>query len=433
MNTIEAVRMSDVEPQRLCWLWPGRFPAGKLSLLCGDPSLGKSLITVDMAARVSAGTPWPDRQSEPNPPGGVVLLSAEDDPSDTICPRLMAAGADLARVTLIQAVRDAEGGRRGFTLNDVAALDAAIEALADVRLVIVDPISAYLAGTDSHKNAEVRSLLAPLAAMAQRHAVAVVAVQHLTKSMGGKAMFRAMGSLAFIAAARAAWAAIADPGDPRHRGLLPIKMNLHAELQGLGYQITTVNVRSDLDPQPIVAWDAAALDGATADEWLAAEAAKVNGGGKRGPEAEALEAAKEFLKTALAGGPRKAKDLYDEGMNGYGYSQRTLVRARIESGVVAYRMKVPGPWYWRLPPGPQECQVTPQTQETWHSWHSCEIDSKTRFSGGAESQECQECQVSPVVDEPGILDPGGNGDGRGDGPPAAEPDGGDDEVESWTA
>lgn len=342
----EFARLSDVEPERLQWVWPGRFPAGKLSLLCGDPSLGKSLITTDMAARVSSGTPWPDARGAPNPAGSVIILTAEDDLGDTVVPRLMAAGADLTRVLALQAVVGADGTRRGFSLADVPILERALDELPDVRLLIIDPISAYLAGTDSHKNAEVRSLLAPLAAMAQRFGVAVVAVQHLTKSCAGKAMYRAMGSLAFIAAARAAWAVVADPADPRHRGLLPVKMNLGAELRGLGYRIETAVARPDLDPQPVIAWDSAPLDDATADGWLAAEAEAA--AGKPGPEAEALQAAAHWLTNALAAGPRLADELFDEAEGGEEISKGTLKRAKKAAGVESFRPEIPGPWWWRL-------------------------------------------------------------------------------------
>ena len=98
-------RLSEVTPQRIEWLWPGRFALGKLTLLSGDPGLGKSFVTLDMAARISNGVPWPDSPTVPNPRGSVVLLSAEDDLADTIRPRLDAAGADVERITAIEGVR----------------------------------------------------------------------------------------------------------------------------------------------------------------------------------------------------------------------------------------------------------------------------------------------------------------------------------------
>ena len=154
---------------------------------------------------------WPD-SSERAPLGGVVMLSAEDDAADTIRPRLDAAGADCSRVSLLAGVSrfDLEANERFLaTFNlarDLRALEEAIESTPDCRLVVIDPISAFCGATDSHKNADVRGLLAPLSELAQRQHVAVVGVNHLNKSgAGGPAIYRTMGSLAFVAAARAAW------------------------------------------------------------------------------------------------------------------------------------------------------------------------------------------------------------------------------------
>jgi len=193
-----------VKPEPIRWLWPGRVPLGKLTLIVGDPGLGKSFLTLDLAARVSAGEPWPDAPGAENTPGAVVLLSAEDDLADTIRPRLDAAGADVERVAALSI---------SSLQRDLPDLEKAMHDAPGVRLVVIDPITAYLAGTDSHKNADVRSLLAPLAELAARHRVAVVAVSHLNKHVGGSALYRAQGSLAFTAAARAVWLVAKDKAD----------------------------------------------------------------------------------------------------------------------------------------------------------------------------------------------------------------------------
>src|SRR5262249_44074013 len=157
---------SDIVERKLCWLWPGRIPLGKFTLFAGDPGLGKSAATIDIAARVTRGTSWPD--GAPNDqPGSVIILSAEDDDEDTIRPRLRVAGANLDKVHILQAVRhaktDGDTTLDHFSLaTDVAALRDAVVSLEDVRLVIIDPISAYLGNTDSHVNARVRGIIAPL-------------------------------------------------------------------------------------------------------------------------------------------------------------------------------------------------------------------------------------------------------------------------------
>ena len=224
--------------------------------------------------------------------GGAALLSAEDDPADTIRPRLDAAGADVSGVNLIQAVEwyDGDAGERvtrSFSLErDAAALEEAIEQTPDCRLVIIDPISAYLGGTDSYKNADIRGLLTPLSQLAQRLRVAVLAVTHLNKS-AGPAMYRSMGSLAFVAAARAVWAVVKDQEDASKRLMLPIKNNLAADTSGLSY---TVVVPSGV---PSLAWSDQPVT-ITVDDALAA-------GRDDDPRDSERRDAKAWLQEVLAG------------------------------------------------------------------------------------------------------------------------------------
>src|SRR5262249_32789236 len=147
------VRVADVLPQRVEYVWPGRIPCGKLAILAGLPGLGKSIISLDIAARESVGGVWPDGGAAPG--GDVIILSAEDGPGDTIRPRLELLGADLTRVHVLTAVRDT-GTERAFDLTgDITQLESAI-ALTKARLVLIDPVDAYL-GTkvDSYKNSHV--------------------------------------------------------------------------------------------------------------------------------------------------------------------------------------------------------------------------------------------------------------------------------------
>ena len=158
------LRLADVEPADVSWLWPGRIPFGKLTILDGDPGLGKSTLTLDLAARLTTHRPMPEESAAHlQAPYGVVLLSAEDGMSDTVRPRLDAAGADSARVHAIVSLWDPAGGERLPNLLDLEALRAAIEQL-DAALVIVDPLMAYLPpSVNAHNDQEIRSALAPVA------------------------------------------------------------------------------------------------------------------------------------------------------------------------------------------------------------------------------------------------------------------------------
>jgi len=312
------VRLSDVQPESVRWLWPGRIAMGKLTLLCGDPGLGKSFVTLDLAARVSSGAPWPDLPLLPNSTGGVVLLSAEDDLADTIRPRLDAAEADVSRIAAIQAVRrvlpSGQSQEADFDLTeDLAALEEAITQTPDCRLVVIDPLTAYLGKTDSHKNAEVRAVLARLFELAARRRVALLAVTHLNKANTLPAIYRAMGSLAFVAAARAVWAAVRDEQDEtgQRRLFVPIKNNLGADDSGLAYALGTAGntARVKWEPEPV---DMRADDA-------------MNGGRK----AVVREDAGQFVLDTLTanGGDMLSADL-TEAATAEGISERTLWRAR---------------------------------------------------------------------------------------------------------
>ncbi len=353
-DTVEArgapviLKMSDVQPEPVRWLWPERVGLGKLTLLAGDPGLGKSFITLDMAARVSKGTCWPDARTVPNPAGGVVLLSAEDDPGDTIRPRLDAAGADVARISLLQAVKHIDpdtGGTQDdmFCLTrDLQALELTIQQTPACRLVIIDPITAYLGGTDSHKNADIRAVLAPLSELARRHGVAFVAVTHLNKSSTMPAVYRAMGSLAFVAAARAVWAASKDKADPsgRRRLFLPVKNNLGNDLTGLAYRLEPTS-----DGSACVAWEQDPVT-VSVDEALAAE--NPAQGKKPGPDPKVSNAVTGWLRDLLGSGVTPAAEVKDEA-KAAGYAWRTVQRASESIGVIPRRSSFGGGWTWELP------------------------------------------------------------------------------------
>lgn len=399
------VRLSDVKPEPVAWLWPGRIALGKLTLIAGDPGLGKSFLTLDMAARVSRGWEWPDAPGVATTPGGVVLLSAEDGVADTIRPRLDAAGADVARIVALEAIRSVgDNGResaRTFDLSrDLPALESAIRSVEGCRLVVIDPVTAYLGGVDSHKNAEIRGLLAPLGAIAERHRVAMVAVTHLNKSGGGPAIYRAMGSLAFAAAARAAWAVSKDKDDPRRRLLLPIKNNIAPDTGGLAYRIEPLGV----DGCPAVAWEPDAVN-VSADDALASD--RDEGGGRT----ERDDAA-EWLADLLAHGPRSARDVERDARDA-GYSIATVRRAKAAIGVVSRKPAFGGPWEWTLPV--QDAQPQKMLTEDAHTPPSENLGEKQAEMDGNPPKMLNRAGVSALGDGERLGDtPTDAGDGWGE-------------------
>ncbi len=339
------ISVADVPAEALSWLWPGRIPLGKLTLLFGDPGLGKSFITMDLAARVSRGMQWPDAAdgAKPSAPGGVILLSAEDDLADTIHPRLDAAGGDSARIEFVRGVESAAGIDSFNLARHLPSLESAVHQTPDVRLIIIDPISAYLGDTDSHRDARVRALLAPLADLAARYGVAVVAVTHLNKRSGGQVLQRAMGSIAFAATARTAYLVVADAGNPKRRLFLQAKSNLAQETTGLAYTIESVEL-AGIGPVGRVVWEPEPVT-ITANEALAAAPAN--------PKKQTVcEAASKWLLETLANGPMQANDVAAAAVAN-GLAWRTIRRAKEALGVKAKRDGFKdAKWYWALPDGP---------------------------------------------------------------------------------
>lgn len=311
--------MASVKPERVSWTWRGYIPAGKVTVLDGDPGLGKSTMTLDLAARISRGDRMPD--GTPGPAAaGVVILSAEDGLADTIRPRLEAAGADLAKVVALTAIVD-DGERMPSLPLDLDEIEATVID-HDAALVIIDPLMAYLgADVNSHRDQDIRRTLAPLSALAERTGAAVLVVRHLNKG-SGPALYRGGGSIGIIGAARAALLVAPDPEDETRRILAVSKSNLGALPPALAYRV-----------EGDVATGAARIvwEGATAHTAAELLATRVDDD-ERGARGEAHD----FLRELLADGPVAATEVRRLSLEA-GISNRTLERAKRDLGVLSDR------------------------------------------------------------------------------------------------
>lgn len=343
------VLLSHVRPAEREWLWPGRIPLGAITMLDGDPGLGKSLVTLDLIARVTTGRPMPDGTCVIDWPAGVVLLASEDDLGGTIVPRLRAMGADLRRVAALRTAEvydertDKVIGHRPLLLpRDIDDLEWPVEDMIAV-LVVIDPLMAYLEpSVNSWRDQDVRTALAPLADMATRDRLAVVAVRHLNKSGGGNPLYRGGGSIAFIGAARSGLLVAKSPDDPEHERILAgSKSNLGPPLPSLRYRLRPL----DDDPfgqSVTVEWLGPSEHTAAS---LLSEPAAV-----REDEPGAKDEAEAFLRAALREGPRPAAEV-DAEARGLSIAKSTLKRARRELGVESIRKGygTGGLWLWALP------------------------------------------------------------------------------------
>jgi Bifunctional DNA primase/polymerase, N-terminal/AAA domain len=351
----------EVGMEPINWLWYGRIAVGKLTVIDGDPDAGKGHLTMDIASKVSTGSPWPD--GSPCARGGVVILSAEDGLRDTLVPRLTAAGGDRGRVADIGLIGDDK--HVPAIPADLPTIEAACR-LVDARVLIVDPIMAYL-GEEVNGNSDqsVRRALAHLAKVAERTGIAVIAVRHLNKSGGANPLYRGGGSIAFTAAARVAMIVGLDPDDPSRRILARIKGNVARPVPSMAYHIEEYILHESANPpdrQRIVTsrlvWDGDSE--LTAKDLLATTSTEGEGSVNR-TEAE------EFLRSLLAAGPVSAKEVSRQAEES-GIAIRALRSAKERMGVVSRRagFGTSGAWSWALPPEVEDHSAVVSTHDPDH-------------------------------------------------------------------
>jgi RecA/RadA recombinase len=330
------VRASEVAPQRVRWVWPGIIARGKVTGLVGHPGLGKSQVATDIAATVSKGRPWPGGVAN-DAAGDVIILSAEDDAADTGVPRLIAAEADRTRVHFVKAVEDGAGERRFNLAFDLDRLEKEIDQ-HQVSLVVIDPASAYLnpkkgKRIDRNNAGDVRTILDRLGAFAARHDLGVVAISHLNKSNGARAITRIMGSQEWAAAPRAVFL-VTEEAETGRRLFLPLKNNLAPDRIGYSFEIED-KVVGDGIRTSAVAWGSEPVM-ISADDALAVAAKK-----------EGTSGAVEFLEEMLREGPMDQAEVVRLGKQA-GFTEKNLRTARENLGVKPRKegFGKGGKWVW---------------------------------------------------------------------------------------
>jgi putative DNA primase/helicase len=384
--------LSEVSPETVEWLWEGRIPKGKLTVIEGDPGTGKSLLTMYLAACVSTGAPL--HGGSKTEAAGVVLLSAEDGIGDTIRPRLDAAGGDPEKVLSLTTLGEGDEERSLSLPDDILAIERGIEEVS-ARLVIVDPLVIFLnPKLDPYKDKDVRQALAPLAALAQRTGTAIVVVRHLTKAEKGKALYRGGGSIGIIGAARSGLLVAEHPEDRDRRVLAAQKGNLAKPAPSLAFSLEEAD-----NGAATVVWQGESRLGA--DQLLAPS---------DGKQSE-LSKARAFLEELLADGPVSAAKVQEEAQRN-GIAKRTLDRAKRELGVRSEKRQ--GEWVWVLPTEGSQAPSPDHGDNLGDVGDLEEIGSKERDLVGSlqgvsttslgheeDCQGCQECQC---------VEPDENGD-----------------------
>lgn len=342
-GAIISTNMGDVEPEPVPWLWPGRIPLGMLTIIAGPPGVGKSYVSLDVAARITTGAIWPD-VGQSAPQGTVVLLAAEDSAKHTIKPRLAALGADCYKVEKIDAVQLPDGkGKKGFSLTtDLTSLEQMIQR-AGAKIVIVDPVNSYLGGKiDGFKDVEVRGVLDPVKEMAERLEVSIILIMHVKKGAEEEIIYRIGGSYGFGALARSICFCTRDEENPGRVYFTNPKMNIAPPASTLAYRV---------HPDMTLEWDREEIK-LTAQEILGT--AKV----KPGPKPTARDAARLWLANYLKDGPKPSTEGELAAIEA-GITEATLRRAMKALGVEAKPERDPATnqitrWIWELPPcGPE--------------------------------------------------------------------------------
>lgn len=348
LGQLEGVRLSrgdHLKPEPVRWLWPGWLALGKLALLAGAPGTGKTTAALSMAATVTAGGRWPDGSR--CPAGDVLIWSGEDDPADTLLPRLVAAGADRSRVYFVDDVMEAGEPRPFDPAHDVPALLAAARQLPELRFILVDPVVSAVAG-DSHKNTEVRRALQPLVDFAAAAGAALLGITHFSKGgAGNDPASRVVGSIAFTAVARVVMvcAKTQDADGTERRIMARSKSNIGPDDGGFAYTLEQVEALPGIWSSRTV-WGLA-VEG-SARELLAEPEPE-----PRGPATDAAE----FLRELLALGMCPSKTVREEA-EAAGFTWITVRRAADRIGVRKVKGGMESGWYWSIREAPTDDQPT---------------------------------------------------------------------------
>jgi hypothetical protein len=333
------VCLRDLAPRSLDWVWPGRLARGKLCLLDGDPGQGKSLLTLDLCARLTRGDPFPDGAPS-GPPVNVLLLTGEDDARDTVCPRLAGFGAALDRVHVPEELlTPGEAARLLAFPRDGPLLEQMIRR-SESRLVVIDPFMAFLDRSVCGLNDQsVRQVLTPLAQVAERTGCAILLIRHLIKVGGLRALYRGSGSIGIMGAVRSALVLARDPDDADIRVLACTKSNFGPLPPALAFGIVT-----GPGGAPELVW--LGESDLRADDLMAAASVRL----------WPRERARAFLQERLKTGECEVHALFREARD-EGIAAMTLRRAKRELKVEVRQQPRPGQssvFFWSLPQAPRD-------------------------------------------------------------------------------
>jgi len=321
-------RADKVKIKKIRWLWYNRLPEGKFGLIGGDPGTCKTFLTLYIIAILTQGKHWPDCKNT-NKACKALILSAEDDAEDTIVPRLIAAGAKLSNIRILTGVKDNTKDDWFNLQKHIPVLEDILKKTPSLKIIVIDPLNAYLGGGDSHKDSDVRGILGPLIKLASKYNVTVLSVMHLNKSQKNAPMYRFIGGIGFMAAARFSWLVERDRDNPEWLYFAPMKTNLSVSPTTMRFTISKGCVTFDKEEYRLTGSDLLCAD----------------------KKIRKVDDAVLWLKDILSDGPKsfwtiqkKNKDRKNKR-----FTKGTIDRAKITLKIRPYKeSKQHGQWVWAL-------------------------------------------------------------------------------------
>lgn len=349
---------ADITPEPIQWIWMGWLAAGKLHIIAGAPGTGKTTIALAFASILTSGGRWPDGSYAS--PADVFVWSSEDDPTDTLTPRLYAMGANVSRVHFITAAKDGGHERAFDPATDIPQLETAIQLTGKrPKLLIVDPIVSAVAG-DSNKNAETRRSLQPLVDLGNKYGCAILGVSHFSKGTGGREVTeRITGSLAFGALARIVMAAVKSADGEGKRILARGKSNIGEDSGGYHYDLKQMDIPAFKGVSASCLLWGDAIEGSAREILANAEGPLSDEGGS------AVEDAANWLADLLGNGPIPPNEIKVRGRQ-HGHSWASIRRAKDRLEIVSKKGAMDSGWAWALPEGAQE-NVKMSNKKCWAS------------------------------------------------------------------
>lgn len=366
MTKITAVTADSVAPKAQRWLWHNRIPAGAITWGVGKPGNAKSLWATDLAARVSSGADFPDGAKNERGPQKVLMYAGEDDRERTVVPRLIAAGANLSNITLLDnrsfEVFDREFNRvdrRSINLAaDCAILSQLVKDNPDIALLILDPTTGVYGDRNTNHDKDMRPIMNDLRDLCEARGLTIVGVTHTNKRGDAAAIDQIQGASSIAGAARAAWLFTRDPdSDDEHAHVMTcIKGNLSDNHDGMKLMTKAVEINSEVGSHPMIVWGETTK--MQADE--ANQALKEKRESKHGKR----DAAKLAVLAMLGEKPMLSADVY-KALERQGHSSETIKRAAGEltdEGEIVRRQKSKR-WYMLLPEHLYEFEQEPQSEQ----------------------------------------------------------------------